>query len=95
MPGKTQSFPSSRTTGWEGVRAVPRGKRGTDHPEIGCNKEDLGGVWEEGHAHAGLALVVILWEREALLHACQGFWVVAELLVEGFGERGVRDIYGV
>lgn len=65
---------------------------GTDHPDVGGDEQDLGGVWEEGHALAGDALVLVLLE---VLHAGEGLWVVAKSLVERLCERGVRDVWGV
>ena len=100
MPGKTQSLPSRRTTGCGDVSTWARDKKGTDHPEVRCDEEDLSSVREEGHAPERGVLVLVLRsgggaEADVLLHAGERFWVVAEWLVEGFRERGVRDICGV
>ena len=99
MPGKTQSLPSRRTTGCGSVSTRARDEKGTDHPEVRCDEEDLSGVREEGHApERGVLLLVLRGgggaEADVLLHAGERFWVVAEWLVESFRERGVRDICG-
>lgn len=54
-------------------------------------------MWEEGHAAAGDALFLVLLgeggaEADELLHAGEGFCVVAELLPKGLGERRIRDV---
>ena len=69
--------------------------RGTDHPDIRGDEEDLCGVWEEGHALACDALVFVLLYADEFVHAGEGFCVVAEWLVERFCERCVRDVWGV
>ena len=63
MPGNTQSLPSTRTTGYrERVRAMSRDIKGTDHRDIGGDKQDLCVVWEECHALAGNALSFVSLE---------------------------------
>ena len=106
MPGKTHSLPSNRTTGfflfyiilyfgfWRRSTEEKWGEK-AHHPHFRADEQDLCVGGEEGHAARGILFVIcepgtVLEDRA---HAGDCLCVVGERLVEGFGERGVGDIW--
>lgn len=62
------------------------------------NEEDLRTLWEEGHSQSGGFLLGCLERRPFTvhvhdLHASDGFFVVDEWCIEGFGEGRICYIF--
>jgi hypothetical protein len=100
MPGNTHSFPSSRTTGCEDrclIGGLAEGREAY-HPDIFSDEKDFGAFWEEGHTSSSGLLFLVLggYPRTVFVHlghADEGFGVVDERLVEGFGEGCIGDVW--
>ena len=102
IPGKMQSLPSKRTTGYmrtfnTGETTSTCGRYETHHPDVGRDKQRLCIGREERHAFArGALLGGLVREVGAVLdelgHSAQCLCVVLERLVESLRKRRVRDV---
>jgi hypothetical protein len=99
IPGKMQSFPARRTTGWLlTVRVIDRRqseKNGKYHPDVVSDEKNLGMFREECHSMSSNHLFGVWSESGSiqLTHAVDSLLVVDKSLTEGVCKRRVCYVF--